>query len=131
MTMDLSALAEAAQEVRARAYAPYSKYLVGAAILGADGKVYTGVNVENLSFGLTICAERSAVSAMILGGCSEIAAVAVATRDGGTPCGACRQVLVEFCPNPHSVPVGCVGEAKPLVQTTLGELLPDGFTTNL
>ena len=82
--------------MRARAYAPYSGYQVGAALLSVDGTVYGGCNVENSAYSMTICAERSAVVKAVGAGEREFAAIAVVTEDGGTPCGACRQVLSEF-----------------------------------
>lgn len=121
-------LIEQARKSRANAYAPYSVYHVGAAVLGANGRVYTGCNVENLSYGLTVCAERNAVAAMIADGCREISAVAVVTRDGGTPCGACRQVLREFAPKPDEVQVICVGD-EGRVDYNLAELFPAGFSS--
>jgi cytidine deaminase len=89
-------LVKVAQDMMDRAYAPYSKFLVGAAILGADGKVYSGCNVENQSYGLTICAERTAACKLVSEGCQEIRAVAVSTSIGASPCGACRQFMSEF-----------------------------------
>jgi cytidine deaminase len=89
-------LVAAACAVRIHAYAPYSNYRVGAAILLPDGRILTGVNVENASYGLTICAERTAVFRAVTEGVREITAVAVCTDNLGSPCGACRQVLVEF-----------------------------------
>jgi len=85
-----------AQEARQRAYAPYSHFAVGAALLGRSGKVYTACNVENVSYGLSICAERAAVFKAISEGEREFEALAVVTSCGGPPCGACRQVLAEF-----------------------------------
>ena len=87
---DFSALIPAAWEVRDRAYAPYSKFNVGAALLGADGVIYRGCNVENLSFGLTICAERNAVAQAVAAGCREFTALVVVadTREPISPCGA-------------------------------------------
>jgi cytidine deaminase len=89
-----------AEEARKRAYSPYSQFAVGAALQLADGRVVTGCNVENLSFGLTICAERVCVGSAIAAGDREFAAIAVAadTVDPVMPCGACRQVLAEFNP---------------------------------
>ena len=94
-------LLEAARAVRPRAYAPYSHFLVGAALLSRSGKIYTGCNVENISYGLTLCAERSAVAAAVADGEREFAAIAIVadTEKPISPCGACRQVLAEFSPN--------------------------------
>ena len=89
-------LLAAARAVRPRAHAPYSKYRVGAAVLDERGRVHTGCNVENASYGLTVCAERNAVAAAVAAGAKRIRAAAVTTSDGGPPCGACRQVLAEF-----------------------------------
>ena len=91
-------LVEEARKAATLAYTPYSNYPVGAAVLTAAGKVYTGCNVENASYGLTVCAERVAVWQAVASGERQIIAVAVATPNGATPCGACRQVLAEFAP---------------------------------
>lgn len=123
-------LLEAARAVRTNAYAPYSVYQVGAAIRGADGVIYTGCNVENVSFGLSLCAERSAVAAMVAAGCRSVQAVAVVTKDGGTPCGMCRQVLAEFAESGET-PVRCADEAGRTASYTVGELLPSQFRTDL
>src|SRR5436305_1990648 len=93
------ALIAAACDIRKQAHAPYSKFQVGAALLTASGKIITGCNVENASYGLTICAERSAVCSAIAAGQRQFVAMAVATPGGHSPCGACRQVLVEFAPD--------------------------------
>jgi cytidine deaminase len=122
-------LERAARDVRERAYAPYSRYPVGAALLGEDGRVYVGTNVENVSFGLTVCAERSAVSAMVAEGGRRALAVVVVTRDGGTPCGMCRQVLAEFAVDAATFAVETVSEAGERRQYRLTELLPHGFST--
>ena len=91
------ALVSAARQAKEKAYAPYSNFSVGAAVDGDDGKVYTGCNVENGSYGLTSCAERNAVFAAVAAGCRKIYSVAiVADEDYTLPCGACRQVLAEF-----------------------------------
>jgi cytidine deaminase len=108
------------------AYAPYSKFRVGAALLGADGRIFTGCNVENRSFGLTVCAERNAVFQGVAQGCRSFVALAIATPDGRGlvgPCGACRQVLSEFMGPDAPVRFGPGGSAAP-ADTTLGELLP-------
>lgn len=111
-----------------RAYAPYSKFRVGAAVLLDDGRVFTGCNVENASYGLTICAERSAVFAAVAGsvGKPEIVAVAVVNHRGApcSPCGACRQVLAEFGTRATVWYLG----AKGVTERSMQELLVDGFT---
>lgn len=89
-------LIQMALGVQRRAYAPYSNFLVGAAVRTTSGEVFSGCNVENASYGLTICAERAALCAMVAGGQREIEAVAIASPGGVAPCGACRQSLVEF-----------------------------------
>ncbi|MDR1970400.1 MAG: cytidine deaminase [Treponema sp.] len=108
------------------AYAPYSKFRVGAALLGADGRVFSGCNVENRSFGLSICAERNAVFQAVAQGCRDFLALAVATPDAKSltgPCGACRQVLSEFMGPQAPVRFGIGGGSAP-ADSTLGELLP-------
>jgi cytidine deaminase len=120
-------LVAAACEARERAYAPYSKFFVGAAILAADGRVFTGVNIENASYGLTVCAERTAVGMMVSEGGRHIRAVAVCTENGVTPCGACRQVLSEFAPEEGDVLVWIVDGKGAVRETTLAVLLPDDF----
>jgi len=119
-----AALIQAALAARAKAYAPYSHYAVGAALLMEDGSIITGVNVENASYGLTICAERTAVGKAITEGYRKILAVAVATDNAGSPCGACRQVLAEFA---GDVPVYLVNSDGNGRDTTLYTLLPDHF----
>ena len=107
------------------AYAPYSKFRVGAALLADDGTLFTGCNVENRSFGLTVCAERNAVLKAVSCGYRSFKALAISTPDSDTPvgpCGACRQVLSEFM-EPSS-PVLFAGSGKEKVQTTLGILYP-------
>ena len=96
--MSFEHLIDAAGRARSHAYAPYSKFAVGAALLGKSGKIFTGCNVENVSLGLTICAERNAVAAAIAAGEKEFVAIAVVTdfHEPVFPCGACRQVLAEF-----------------------------------
>jgi cytidine deaminase len=118
-------LVEAASAVRDRAYAPYSGYRVGAAVLTADGRVFTGCNVENASYGLGVCAERHAVAAAVAGGGRNLVAVAVVTTSSppASPCGACRQVLAEFG-NLEVVMANIGGERR---RTTVAELLPDAF----
>lgn len=117
-------LIQAAIEIREQAYVPYSNYPVGAALLVEDGSIVTGVNVENASYGLTICAERTAVTRAVTTGHRKIMAVAVATDNAGSPCGACRQVLIEFA---GDVPVYLVDASGNGRDTTLYTLLPDHF----
>ena len=119
-------LVESALAVRQRAYAPYSKFLVGAAVLTEDGTVFTGTNVENASYGLTICAERVAAAAAVAAGHRKITAVAVATTGGASPCGACRQFLAEFG---GSMDVLMVDADRPenVRQMSLADLLPEQF----
>jgi cytidine deaminase len=119
-----------AEKVSERAYAPFSKFFVGCAILTSDGKTYAGCNVENSSYGLTNCAERTAIFTAIAdkndGRKLDLKAVAVLNRDGipCAPCGACRQVIFEFGPNAVVIYKGAAGE---IVQTPIRELLPVGF----
>jgi cytidine deaminase len=125
----MAKLVSAAKAVRKKAYAPYSKYRVGAAILTRSGTVYIGCNVENATYGATICAERSAIVQMIAAGENDPIACAVVTAGPrpGSPCGICRQVLYEFAAD---MPIALVAEGtkkEARRSTTLAELLPDGF----
>lgn len=117
-------LIQAACKVRQQAYAPYSNYAVGAALLAEDGRIFTGVNVENASYGLSICAERTAVFKMVSEGIQKFLAVAICTENGGSPCGACRQVMTEFA---GDVPVFLSDDQGKWRETTLYALLPDHF----
>ena len=112
--------------VRSHAYAPYSKYLVGAAVLTESGQVYSGCNVENASYGLTVCAERSAIFQAIAAGTCKFVAIAVAGAEGVTPCGACLQVIAEFA---EDLPILLIHSGNPpsISQRTLNELLPQRF----
>jgi cytidine deaminase len=121
----LGALVGAACEVRQRAYAPYSKYRVGAAVLLEGGRIVTGVNVENAVYGLTICAERAAIFAAVAQGARRILAIAVCTSNRGSPCGACRQVMIEFAQ--EDMPILMSDDKGQVRQTTLGALLPEYF----
>jgi len=122
---DLDRLIAAACAVRLKAYAPFSQFLVGAALQTVDGEIIVGCNVENVSYGLTICAERVAVGTAVAAGKREFAAIAVASSTGCTPCGACRQVLAEFG---RDMVVVLVGSGGVVEQTTLDRLLPEPFT---
>ncbi len=126
---DLARLAGAAKDASRKAYCPYSRFPVGAAVLTDDGVVVTGVNVENASFGLTICAERAAVFHAVASGRTSIRAVVVYTPTSRptAPCGACRQVINEF--GPDSV-VLCVCDGAGTIRATLPELLPRAFGPN-
>lgn len=123
-------LLKMAQEAATRAYAPFSKFHVGAAILTQEGKTFTGCNVENSSYGLTNCAERTAIFSAVAAGAlsreKELAAIAVVNREGAicSPCGACRQVIFEF--GPEAV-VFYRAHSGRIVQSLAKELLPEGF----
>lgn len=117
-------LEEAACAVRERAYAPYSEFKVGAAIMTGSGAIYDGANIENASYGLTICAERAAIAKAMSAGERSIQAVAVCTENGVTPCGACRQVIREFAAD---CPVYLVDGEGRRRETSLAALLPESF----
>lgn len=120
-------LLAAAQKARGRAYAPYSEFPVGAAVLGANGRIYSGCNVENASLGLTCCAERNAIFAMVAAGEREVREVLIVgeTAEALPPCGACRQVMAEFA-RPAAVVHMCdrTGAGR---SVTVAELLPHVF----
>ena len=120
-------LVEAACQIRANAYAPYSHYAVGAAILTEDGRIFTGVNIENASYGGTICAERAALFTAVTEGVRRIEALAVCTSNGVAPCGLCRQVLTEFATPDQDPPVWMVDGNGNVRETTLFALLPNSF----
>jgi cytidine deaminase len=123
----LDELCAAARAVQANAYAPASRFRVGAAVLADDGRIFAGCNVENASYGLTICAERAAVCAAVAAGIRAIRAVAIVTDllEPARPCGACRQVLAEFGP---AMAVVLLGSAQARRTTSLDRLLPEPFT---
>jgi len=118
-------LLEVASNSRTYSHAPYSRYRVGSALLGASGNVYSGANVENASYGLAICAERTAYVKAISEGEKEFLAIAVVTDNGGSPCGACRQFMAEFGLDTLVI---TADKAFHYDITTVGGLLPDAFT---
>jgi len=126
--MELEGLVSAAREARSNAYAPYSKFRVGAAVMGISGRIYVGCNVENASYGATLCAERAAICSMVACGESRLTAVAVFTDadPAASPCGICRQVLAEFA---EDAPIVI---ASPRLQSvlSLAALLPERFVFN-
>jgi len=121
--MQYSDLIEAARAARANAYAPYSQFAVGAALQTKSGAIFSGCNMENLSFGLTLCAERSAVASAVSNGSHDFAAIAIVTdsEKPALPCGACRQVLAEFNPDLKIVSATLSGEVQ---EFELAKLLP-------
>lgn len=125
--MEKSKLVEKAIEAKLRAYAPYSKFPVGAALLTEDDKLYMGANVENASYGLTICAERNAVTKAVFEGEIKFKAIAIAgnTEDFLPPCGACRQVLLELCGK--NLDVHLVNSKNEIKTFKLDELIPFSF----
>jgi cytidine deaminase len=122
-------LVEAARAAQEHAYCPYSRYRVGAALETDDGLLFTGCNVENASYGLTICAERSAVFSAVSAGARRFRRIVVATdsEPPGPPCGACRQVLAEFGPELEVESVGPTQSKRWRIR----DLLPDAFTKEL
>lgn len=127
--MKYDKLIEAASEVRANAYTPYSHFKVGAALLGDNGEIYRGCNVENSSYGLSICAERTAVFKGVCAGVTQFEALAVVTDldNPASPCGACRQVLAEFSPEMIVIMANTKGKA---VTSSVKELLPLAFSSS-
>ncbi len=122
--MSRSRLIEEAQTARNRAYAQYSNFHVGAAVETADGKIYTGCNIENASYSLTICAERTALFTAVAAGERHFNHLVVATENGVSPCGACRQVIWELC---GDISITIVDEAGNARETSASELLPQAF----
>jgi cytidine deaminase len=126
MATDPDALIALARECLQRSYAPYSRFHVAAAVIDDRGRIFTGVNVENISYGLSMCAERVAIFAAVAAGARRLTALAVASSGADllSPCGACRQVLAEFAA--PQTPVYCETEGEPH-RWTVAELLPDAF----
>ncbi len=118
-------LIDLANQARRRAYVPYSNYRVGSALRTKTGKVYTGVNVENAAYPTTMCAERVAIFKAVSDGELEFEAISVVTDNGGSPCGACRQVLAEF--GLDTIVLIANGKGELLKEMTIGELLPEAF----
>jgi cytidine deaminase len=123
-------LVAAAREAQAAAYAPYSNFTVGAAVLLSDGTVYKGCNIENASFGLTVCAERVAIFHAVAAGRMDIAAIAVSTSAAKLckPCGACRQVIAEFSRADNPIVIISTTQSGLSVTETITDLLPGSFT---
>ena len=115
-----------ALRVRQHAYTPYSKYKVGASILTKDGKIFSGCNVENSAYGVTLCAERTALVKAVSEGHQQFTAIVVATENRATPCGCCRQVLAEFNPN---IAIIAVDLKKNSIEYSLSQLLPHCFNS--
>ncbi len=119
-------LIDVAMKAREQAYAPYSHYLVGAALLASSGRVYRGCNIENAAYPTTICAERVAVFTAVAEGEREFDVIVVATSNGGSPCGSCRQVLAEYGLNTLVICVDANGQVT--LEADLNSLLPGAFT---
>ncbi len=119
-------LVDLANEARRRAYAPYSKYRVGAALRTKNGRIFTGVNVENAVYPHTMCAERVAIFKAVSEGETQFEVIAVATDNGGTPCGGCRQVMAEF--GLDTLVLIADGDGKLKHEMTVSQLLPEAFT---
>ena len=126
--MDKEELIAKAWEAREKAYCPYSQFMVGAAVLGEDGKVYTGCNIENASYGMTVCAEHTAIFKMVSEGCRKFTALAVVGGGDGdsAPCLACRQVMTEFCAD-WKTPVYVSGPSGVIYTHPMDEICPLPF----
>ncbi|MEN6371129.1 MAG: cytidine deaminase [Armatimonadota bacterium] len=120
-------LIRAAEEARKNAYAPYSKFPVGAAVLTSSGRIFTGCNIENASFGLTICAERVAIANAVASGEREITALAIVTNGAASPCGACLQVIQEFAGSKSPAIISASTDGSVIVRS-LSDYMPFGFT---
>ncbi|HSA99277.1 MAG TPA: cytidine deaminase [Anaerolineales bacterium] len=120
------ALIDLANTARQRAYAPYSHYPVGSALRTKNGRIFTGVNVENASYPQTMCAERVAIFKAVSEGEKDFEVITVVTNNGGSPCGGCRQVMAEF--GLDTIVLLADGNGKLVKQTTVRELLPEAFT---
>ena len=125
--MNQKELIRIAKKMREKAYAPFSKYTVGASVETEDGSIVGGCNVESASYGLTCCAERIALYNAVSQGFSKFKAIAVASENGGSPCGACRQVIWELCGN---IPILILDNENKIRETSSRTLLPDAFDKN-
>ena len=123
-------LLETAAKARQNAHSIYSKFSVGSALLTEDGSVFLGCNVENASYGLTICAERVALTSAIAAGHKSFQAIAIVADKSAAPCGACRQVLAEFCQDDFPVYVASVKDSASFETHLMGKLLPERFHFN-
>lgn len=119
-------LLDAATEAQAAAYVPYSNYAVGAALLTEDGTLYQGANIENAAYPVSVCAERVAIFKAVNAGHRAFKGIAVVTRDGGSPCGSCRQVMAEFGLEPTVLIANAAGEV--VMEGSVGDILPGAFT---
>ena len=124
---DMADLIHEAVEARLQAHAKYSRFSVGSAILSEDGTIFRGCNVENASFGLTLCAERVALTSAITSGHRTFRAIAIVADRLAAPCGACRQVLAEFCSEDFPVHIATAADSTSVETHLLGNLLPERF----
>lgn len=125
-THQIEALVDAARIARKNAYAPYSEYAVGAAVMARSGSIYTGCNIENAAYPSGTCAERVAIFKAVSAGEREMIAIAIVTRNAGSPCGACRQVLSEFAADDAVIVLAPENRAR-RKKFTMKEILPDRF----
>jgi len=126
--MDWEPLIREARSAQRNAYCPYSGYAVGAALLDDSARVFVGCNVENVSFGATLCAERCAIGKMVSEGGKSVRQIAIATSDGGMPCGICLQVMLEFNHPNQETQIAVAGE-NTVRYFTISEMLPHSFST--
>ncbi|UCC86716.1 MAG: cytidine deaminase [Anaerolineales bacterium] len=125
--MNRDELVASATGARERSYAPYSNFKVGAALLGKSGRIYIGCNVENAAYGPSMCAERTAIFKAVSEGERDFEAIAAVSEGGASPCGTCRQVMMEFAPDMTVIIADTQGHTR---LTIVRDLLPDGFTSD-